>query len=505
MSDSFEEDSASKLDSSAHGLLGADGAAADLQDEFDLENVLQEMDNPIHNNIEVSASTLRYDTPVAITKPPTTARDATYSWAFWLHFILIILLSLSEGSAMEESLIVYGKAGSWASFFMIVTILGAFCGCSMIYILANPHRRDQILSYSIPLSIVVQVLFGSILFALRTRYSFLGILVFLSVFIDTFKYQRARESVGFASAVINIVIKVLNQYGTSMLATCICLVLVQTLVILWWGSFFVGLISSVHQAYADVLVVIMLVSLYWIQQIFQSLLSYIIGGCTIWYFLKHDHPDFKPQQRVLMHLQCGLTVAFGSICKGALYSNFAMYVLELNDWSKRINEGNGSCGYCGLLSYIINGARQIVGKVVAPWLKKARSYHRLAFCVAATYGRTFSRAAADHSAEHEETLDIAIEDTTTHVISALSKLIPCILAIGFGMFVEKEENQDSGRSWSLFFLICYLLSYCGLSLALTMYRASVDALIVAFGVSPDKLAAENQIVFARYLRMMERG
>lgn len=497
------------LNESAHGLLsGESNAAADLANDFDLEDALNDLDNPVVSNpLQLTTesrheSTLSNNKPVAITRPPTTSRDTSYAIAFWMHFLVIILLALFEGDALEESLIVYGKAGSWASHFMIVTILGAFCGCSMIFVLANSQRREEILSLTIPLSIALQVIFGSILFALRTRYSFLGILVFIGVLIDSFKYTRAKESITFASAVLNIVIKILNRYGMSMITTCISLVMVQTLIILWWGSFFVGLISSVHQAYADILVVIMLFSLYWIQQVFQALISYVIGGCTLWYFLKRDDQAFKPQERVLLHLQCGLSVAFGSVCKGALYSNIAMSILELHDWSKRIPKEGTGCGFLGL-NYVILFSRHVVSRIVAPFLSSARKYHRLAFCVAATYGRTFSRSAADHAQSYEETLDIAIEDTTTHVLAAIAKVIPCALAISFGLIVEENPNEDAGRSWCLFFLVCYLLSYCGVSLALSMYRSAVDAIIVAFGETPEKVAKENQIIFSRFLRLME--
>jgi hypothetical protein len=189
-----------------------------------------------------------------------------------------------------------------------------------------------------------------------------------------------------------------------------------------------------------------------------------------------------------------------------------MHVLEIHDWSRRVNEGGRCAGLLGLV-------RRITGHFVRPLLPRAKCFHRLGFCIAATYGRTFRRSAADQSAAHEETLDIAIEDTTTHILSAMAKQVPAVLAIMFGMFVETNAKMldpsngsvtgtaitdNSTRSWSLFFLVCYLLSYCGCSLALSTYRSAVDALIVAFGEKPDKLAKENQIVFSRFLRLMER-
>ena len=170
-----------------------------------------------------------------------------------------------------------------------------------------------------------------------------------------------------------------------------------------------------------------------------------------------------------------------------------MYVLEVHDWSRRVKEG-GRC------VFFLSILRKVAGLIVKPLLSHARCYHRLAFCTAATYGRTFTRSALDQSSGHSETIDIAIEDTTTHVLSAISKLVPASLAILFSLLIDK----DTTRSWSLFLIVGYLLAYCGLSLTMSVYRSAVDALIVAFGQQPELLAKENQIVFSRFLRLMEK-
>lgn len=177
-----EEEGDADLSSSRHGLLGADGAAA----EFDLEDVLNAMDAELNegNRLPVGSSTagagrsegggggggvLGNDVPVPITRVPTSSRDSIYAAAFWAHFVLIILLSFFEGASLESSIIAYGKAGSWASMFMIVTVLGAFLGCLNIFLLANWSKRDQLLAFTVPFSIVSQVVFGLILLLLRTR------------------------------------------------------------------------------------------------------------------------------------------------------------------------------------------------------------------------------------------------------------------------------------------------------------------------------------------------
>jgi hypothetical protein len=504
------------ISGSTHGLLSPEG-------DFDLESVLNDMDQEWaeasslpgsevarvvpgqgkpqdQDQGQVPAGTsptvvLGNDTPVPINRVPTSGRDSLYAVAFWVHVLLVVLLSFFESAALKSSLslITYGKAGSWSSMLMIVSLLGAFIGCVLIFLLANWEHRERLMHATLPLSILSQVVLGAILISSKNRYSPLAIIIFMSALVDTFKYSRARAGVPFTTAVLNIVIGILNKYGMILVITCVCIVLAQTVILLWWGSFFVGLISSVHEAYADVLVVVMLASLYWTQQAFQALIFYIVGGCTLWYFVKSPQEDLRPQWRVMLHLQGGLTSGFGTVCKGALYSNVAMCVLEVHDWSRRETEGGKFAGCLAVL-------RRFAGMTVKPLLSYAKCYHRLAFCMAATYGRTFTRSAQDQSSSHGETLDIAIEDTTTHVLSAISKLVPASLAILFGLLLDR----DATRSWTLFLIVGFLLAYSGLSLTMSIYRSGVDALIVAFGEKPEFLAKENQIVFSRFLRLMER-
>ena len=77
---------------------------------------------------EVSNGVIRNDKPCPISKPPPKRRDYLYSWAFLLHFIAIFLLSLIEQKSLGDSLINYGRAGSWSSILMIVILVGSFLG-----------------------------------------------------------------------------------------------------------------------------------------------------------------------------------------------------------------------------------------------------------------------------------------------------------------------------------------------------------------------------------------
>ncbi len=66
------------------------------------------------------------------------------------------------------------------------------------------------------------------------------------------------------------------------------------------------------------------------------------------------------------------------------------------------------------------------------------------------------------------------------------------MAISFGLAVDNNgpkggrnvDNNDYFRtSWTLFFLVALCLTYSGISLCLHIYKASTDALYLAFGTS----------------------
>ena len=72
----------------------------------------------------------------------------------------------------------------------------------------------------------------------------------------------------------------------------------------------------------------MLLTLIWIINFFQAFLSFIVGGCVLWQFIKDQSfpsdlsagPVPPAHDRVVLHLFCALHSSLGSICKGSDYS-----------------------------------------------------------------------------------------------------------------------------------------------------------------------------------------
>ena len=142
----------------------------------------------------------------------------------------------------------------------------------------------------------------------------------------------------------------------------------------------------------------------------------------------------------------------------------------------------------------------LASSLTYPLLNFANRFHRLAYCLTATYGRTLCTAAEEQLTFYPHTIALAAEDSTAFILSSLAAAVAFFVSIVVGLL----GNADKG-SWPLFFFVVFYLSYAGISLCLHVYVGAVDALIVAYAVKPERFARENQIVFLRFLRHSETG
>lgn len=351
--------------------------------------------------------------------------------------------------------------------------------------------RDVLLASGVPFSLVLKVCLGNILLIMRSTYSFLGVLVIISAIVDTFWNKTAREGISFSSALLQMVVDTSKLYGVSFVVTCAAIVAAQTGILLWWGSFFIGLLATVSAQYAVLFIIPMALSLYWITQFFHALMSFIVGGCILWIFVRPEADKVHPSQKLLLYVQCALTTSLGSICKGALTAPVAQSILSLHHWVTRRPQSlaHNCCSLRGVTARLLPQSA----------IDASERHHRLAFSLTALYGRAFCSSAQSLLSAHRETMDICVEDSTHFLLSNIAVVLAGCVAILFGLIAERGP----GSSWPLFFFVSYYLAYSGLSLCLHVYSSAVDALIVASAINPVKFAHENQIVFLRFLRTSE--
>ena len=477
---------------------------------------------------------------VPITRRPTSTRDTAYAVMFVAQFVVVSLLSLLEKESIRDSLVEgYGNVGSFSSMFMLVILLSSLLGGAVVFVLANDDVREVLLRHGILVSVAFQVCLGNVILLTKSRYSWIGVLVLIMAYMDSRRYKDARDKVSFTSALLKLVIDVCEPYGISLCIACFAVVAGQACALLWWGVLFVGLISgaSLHSGYAELLIVVMGLSLYWVTQFFHAFMSYLVGGCVLWYFFEgagkdveggnttaaittasssssSSSPTDDPSGRVMFSMSLGLSTSLGSIAKGALFSPLAEAVMssspsslgQLQPWqlSDRNNNiihsssgrssSSGSSGGFNMSS-CCQAPRAPMHAIAA----RAAQHSRLAMPFAAIYGTTYARSAADVASTHSELIDIAADDATSFSLCAVAKELATVLAVLFGVLAERREGQD----WPLFFFVSFLLGYCSCSLTLHVYSAAVDAIILAYAARPDQLRHINSIVFLRFVRTTE--
>lgn len=146
---------------------------------------------------KLASGTMRNEGLVPISRAPTKHRDRLFALMFIFHFAAIAILSFLEEKSLHNSLITYGRAGSWASMLMIVTVLGSFGGGIISYLITNVDIRESFLSLGLLVSITLQICLGNILLLLRARFSFAGVFLILSALSDALIYKQARDNINF--------------------------------------------------------------------------------------------------------------------------------------------------------------------------------------------------------------------------------------------------------------------------------------------------------------------
>jgi hypothetical protein len=451
---------------------------------------------------------------VPITRIPLTGRDITYSILFICHFGLIFALSTYDELDIEDSFIMRSSEALWTSMVLTVTILGLFAGGLATFLLVNQESRDMFISASILFSVLVQICLGNVLLHIQSRLSIFGLGFLGSSVISIIHYKALTKDISFNSAVIGFVVDVLSRFGISLIIACSAVAFAQTCLLLWWGVFLVDFVGDVPKEYLQYIIGLMLLSLYWIMQFFHGFMSYVVGGCFVWYFARHDSAPLDPSRRVLMHIQGALTCGFGSLCKGGLVVPPSNVFLKLNSYwaqQRRLAQANGErtgptlgcCQSCTLWCGRSVCCPLFV-KLGYCWCpitaSRARNYCRLCYPLCATYGLTLSNSAAAFHARYPQSADLLLRDTGRSTLATVPVQIAGLIALLFGVFVARKEPAQSQL---LFVVLIYAFSYCGISLAVSVFQAAVDALYVVFSLYPEKLAQENQILFLRILRSSE--
>eukprot|EP01033_Poteriospumella_lacustris_P001936 gene1936-1401_t len=416
-------------------------------------------------------SSIRNDYPFPISRPPAKHRDWMYGIAFVAHFIAVVVISLVEEGSLHHASESYERAGSWASVVMITTLLGStFGGLVAILLASNDDSRTLILQFALIFSCIVKFLLGNIMFIMRSPYSFLGVFMLFFAMWDLVLYPTTKKSLSFSSTLIHMVADVTRRYGIWLGLSSIIVIAIQTLILLWWGAFCIGAISTTDPASVIPVLAVLLFSWYWMTEFCRVLLSFLVGGSILWLFVRDEQDPSSSSQH------------HGTDSGKAIRYLFFKHHPQLPVLCKCIGNTCDRYGGCGNV-----------------WYEMARPFHALSLSLLAVYGRTLKRTSQDLLTYYPETMNASLAETTRFTITATASCIAGLLAIAFGLFAEGGDRD----TWPIFVLIAYLVAYAGAVLAGTVYICAVDALIVASVLNPARVAQSNQIVLLRFLRTAE--
>ena len=242
-----------------------------------------------------------------------------------------------------------------------------------------------------------------------------------------------------------------------------------------WGAYFTGILSEAPQAYTWPLVIFTLLSLYWITQFSHSLISFIVGGCILWTFVKEEDEekaeelnnsivhvnilsdsmrstgfvDDELKAKLALYIRCACTTSLGSLCKAALFVPLSNLILNLNHWvNLRLHSSIQNEN-----SHINCSARSCLANLINPFLETASRHNKLALCLTAVYGRSFCATSAGHAAAYPETIDISVEDKTCRILNCTATAFASIISI---LFAIVQQRRSAGTK--ILLLTFYILS-----------------------------------------------
>jgi hypothetical protein len=455
--------------------------------------------SPVNSNDLISNAALTSESLILISRRPTEHRDRQYVNVYMSVIGIMILLSLmTSRGVMSSRFILLDEEGSWTSMVMIATLMGTFLGIFLCLLIYNHDLREQLFSASLMVSICLQIGLAGIIF-ISDEWWALGALCILSAFLDSIKFRKARKYMTIVLSLIDTAIDVNTQFGNSICVFCILICVIQSCFLLWWSAIFVRLMGREVDFLFIVLLVVFGGSFYWTIQFFHSLISSVVEGCFLWYFLDDNNtPNVLAEvdsaalaqrnRRVLLYAQCAVTSSLGSVIKSAVWGPLSHIVLVSLHWSRERDPFG---------SPLNSWSREFVEKILSPWEGLAGKYNRLATGYVIIFGQTFCRAAAEVS--REDISGIVLDDTTSYTLKMVTTSTAGLVAILLAILGSREE----GTSWPMFVVVCFLLAYAGVSLALHAFRSGIDALIIAYSDSPQKFEHMNSIIFHRFMRTTE--
>ncbi len=433
------------------------------------------------------ARSLSYDAAIPISRTPTNPRDLYYwSLYFLCFFVCSIMGFIRHSGFLEDSFVLYEKAGGWTSMLMVSTLFGCIIGTAVSLGLGYSPIRDFLLEKVVTYSIGVQILASvTMLLLLGVKCWPISIIILSSALCDATRLETYKAASPFIGEQISTSINILSEYGTSFITSMGVLGTLQTALLLWLGVIFVGLLTEVHAGIAALLIIFMAFTFFWTIQLFQAIVSAVSGSCVMWYFIREDGVELDARKRVKLYTQTALTASLGTLCKSALIVPLAQSILTIDFWANDVDAS-------GLGLPMETPARKIMSVMTREAAITCRRFSRLIYPIIGLYSQSFNKAIA-HSYE-DQCIGVMLESTCNLFLKAIASALSLSMMLIFAAVGHHDPSMP------LFLCISYFLIFAGTSLMLTSIRSAVDTLTLAFTTNPSRLAVLSPVVFQRYLR-----
>ena len=471
-------------------------------------------DSSSHNTSDAQEEQLsqstHFENPTSapISKPPTQHRDPLYSFFFAAILLILVIFSLLTDQEVFSGTVINPKQmGSWESMIMIAPLLGMFLGIGIAMAFLHPAMRENFVRYSLQTSIISKILLCIIFLIFNLHYYPIVIVLLFFAIADWYTYLHIDEQFTATLSLLETIVEVLQCYESSMLFTCLLMVIVHTSLLLWCSVLFISLMAIIQQSKVIFPILLLCFSFLYCFQFCHSLLNAIVSAAVQWIFLSDNDPSqlANPPHHLWLYIRTALTSNLGSVCKGALFVTpchaLQLVIRYLQVYNSRYSFRAmthtthtpffRSLGTSLYYNVIYNPLVYYIHPIVC-------HYHKLSYGYVTVYGKTFNRA-ADDIASRLELVDIMLDDVSGYIFHAIYFTTASLITILLTLVAGKAERDEL----FVFMFFSFFLAYAAVSLTCHVYYVAVDGLILAFADAPDSFAKRNGIIHQKFLRLCE--
>lgn len=425
-----------------------------------------------------------------VPEPETGYRDVAFAVAFVVHFIAILFMAFGMGvpalnaaadaedgkvdPAGHQVSVEVASESSIVGMLVVAALCGgAFSLCWLIFLQRN---AASIIKCSLWTSIVCQGVGAIIAFAFNVG---LGLILLFCALLTAWYAYAVRDRIEFASENLKTATAAVRMYPATV-AVAFGALLVQLVWVVIWALAFYGVQSETEDD-GNFSEVLMLVSLFWGQQVIQNIVHCTTSGTVAsWWF--SGETVAKPTMGALTR---ACTTSFGSIALGSLVVAVLKTLRVLARRAEREARSRGG------------GAGLVFAACISRWLigcleRLMEYFNKWAFCYVAIYGQSFRTAGSNvFKLFKERGWTTIINDDLTDMALTIGCLVVGVFTglVGAGWAAAEPLADGSWIFASAF--ISLLIGFFMCCIVTTVITSAVATVFVCWAENPEALAATH--------------